>query len=95
MATPINTQLFNDTAVIKALREKQSTADDDLVLEIPVDAQTQATPVKSKRGRKKLYHTEEERIAARKAQQKAYRDKKRRELEELRALKARIESQTA
>ena len=86
MATPINTQLFNDTAVIKALREKQSTVDDDLVLEIPaddlvleipVDAQPQATPAKSKRGRKKLYHTEEERIAARKAQQKAYRDKKR------------------
>ena len=40
---------------------------------------------KSKRGRKIKYHNEEERIDARRKQQKIYRDRKKNEVDELRS----------
>lgn len=79
----INTELFNETEVIKSLRSKQS--DDETLL-------TEVTPQKSNRGRKRKYQTDEERVLARRAQQKAYRERKKKELLELRALKASLES---
>ena len=43
------------------------------------------TSPKSKRGRKIKYHNEEQRIEARRRQQKIYRDRKRNEVDELRS----------
>lgn len=77
----INTELFNDTDVIKSLKSKQSDSDVDSV------------KAKSTRGRKRKYQSDEERILARRAQQKAYRERKRMELAELRALKAKLDAE--
>ena len=55
--------------------------------------QQESIQIKSTSGRKPKYATDEERILARRAQQKAYRERKKQELSELRALKAKIESQ--
>lgn len=85
MASNIDTTQFNDTEVIKLLRTKQELVTDaDNVVD---------EPPKSNRGRKKKYASDEERILARRAQQKAYRERKKKELAELRALKAQIEAQ--
>ena len=48
-------------------------------------------PQKGKRGRKIKYLTEEERIEARRSQQKAYRERKKTEVEELKARIATVE----
>lgn len=77
----INTELFNDTDVIKSLKSKQSDSDVDSV------------KAKSTRGRKRKYQSDEERILARRAQQKAYRERKKMELAELRALKAKLDAE--
>lgn len=77
----INTELFNDTDVIKSLKSKQSDSDVDSV------------KAKSTRGRKRKYQSDEERILARRAQQKAYRERKKIELTELRALKAKLDAE--
>lgn len=77
----INTELFNDTDVIKSLKSKQSDSDVDSV------------KAKSTRGRKRKYQSDEERILARRAQQKAYRERKKIELAELRALKAKLDAE--
>ena len=79
--TQLDTSMFNETEVIKSLRSKQS--DDNEVNEVST---------KSNRGRKRKYATDEERILARRLQQKAYRERKKKELLELRALKAQLES---
>ena len=88
----INTELFNETEVIKSLRSKQSdgyvTGDNELLADEPT------TPSKSNRGRKKKYATDEERIIARRLQQKAYRERKKKELLELRALKAKLDAES-
>ena len=82
--TKINTAEFVDTPVIQKLKQKNlevlseakqnSKSDDDVKVE-----------TKSTRGRKRKYNTEEERIQARRAQQKAYRERKKKEFEELKA----------
>ncbi len=46
-----------------------------------------------KRGRKPKYTTEEERKAAKRAQNRAYRERKKQELIELRRLNAQLEAQ--
>ena len=76
----IDTTQFNETEVNKSLQSKQAA---ELVADESV--------TKSTRGRKKKYATEEERILARRAQQKAYRERKKKELAELKALKASLE----
>ena len=89
----IDTTQFNETNVIKSLKSKQSNelvADDNAVNELVTD---EPAPQKSNRGRKRKYQTDEERIIARRLQQKAYRERKKKELAELRALKAHIEAQ--
>lgn len=88
----INTELFNETDVIKSLRSKQSdelVTDDNNVNELVTDE-----PPKSNRGRKRKYATDEERIIARRLQQKQYRERKKQELLELRALKARLDAES-
>ena len=77
----ISTELFNDTDVIKSLKSKQSE---------PAESSVKA---KSTRGRKRKYQSDEERILARRAQQKAYRERKKIELAELRALKAKLDAE--
>ena len=77
----INTELFNDTDVIKSLKSKQS------------DSNADSVKAKSTRGRKRKYQSDEERILARRAQQKAYRERKKMELAELRALKAKLDAE--
>ena len=87
----INTELFNETEVIKSLRSKQS--DEELLNEVTTETLlAEVTPQKSNRGRKRKYQTDEERVLARRAQQKSYRERKKQELLELRALKAQLES---
>ena len=81
----INTELFNETDVIKSLRSKQ---DEEILKEVTNE------PQKSNRGRKRKYANDEERIIARRLQQKAYRERKKKELAELRALKATLDSQS-
>lgn len=59
----------------------------------PASSTDLLTPApKSNRGRKRKYATDEERILARRAQQKAYRERKKKELLELRALKAELDA---
>ena len=48
-------------------------------------------PLKGKRGRKIKYLTDEERIEARRTQQKAYRERKKTEIEQLKARIAAVE----
>lgn len=95
MTTNIDTTQFNETEVIKSLRSKQSdelVTDDNNVNELLADEST--TPSKSNRGRKRKYQSDEERIIARRLQQKQYRERKKKELLELRALKAKLNAET-
>ena len=94
----IDTTQFNETDVIRTLRLKQTdelVADESVINdnESVINSEVQCNEVvtKSNRGRKKKYATEEERILARRAQQKAYRERKKKELAELKALKASLE----
>ncbi|KAK8895926.1 hypothetical protein M9Y10_013812 [Tritrichomonas musculus] len=95
--TNINTELFNNTQVIKLLKNKQTTNEttkENIVESDSPNEPCDVNPVKPKsnRGRKKKYATDEERILARRAQQKAYRERKKKELQELRELKARLDA---
>ena len=74
----INVEEFVDTPVIQKLKEKQNETTDEVTDEVK-------TETKSTRGRKRKYNTAEERIQARRAQQKAYRERKKKEFEELKA----------
>ena len=94
----INTKLFNDTDVIKLLKSKQSDSVDSNVDSNvdSVDSNVGSVEVKAKstRGRKRKYASDEERILARRAQQKAYRERKKLELLELRALKSKLDAES-
>ena len=91
--TEINIEEFNETPVIKKLRQKQRPKKAEVMphsgaggaLDVVVDEETNEQEEKPKqtRGRKRKYNTEEERIQARRIQQKAYRERKKKELEEL------------
>ena len=67
----IDTTQFNDTPIIKRLKAKTQN---ELDL---------SKPSKTKPGRKTKYATDEERSAARRAQQKAYRERKRIEYQQM------------
>lgn len=86
LTTQLDTTQFNNTDVIKLLKTKVEAK---LEQSGPVEV-----PVKSNRGRKRKYASDEERILARRAQQKAYRERKKKELLELRALKAKLDAET-
>ena len=76
--TKINVDEFVDTPVIQKLKKKVEVKSDD-------DKNETTEKTKSTRGRKRKYNTDEERIQARRAQQKAYRERKKKEFEELKA----------
>lgn len=92
MTSKIDLTEFVETEVIKTLKNKQNGV--STLPERRTDLSEKAEePKKSNRGRKKKYDTDEERIQARRAQQKAYRERRRKELEELRALKEMYDKQ--
>ncbi len=76
--TKINVEEFVDTPVIQKLKQKQDETKEE-------EDKVEKVETKSTRGRKRKYNTEEERIQARRAQQKAYRERKKKEFEELKA----------
>lgn len=80
--TEINVTEFIETPVIKKLKEKQTKPENEERAES--HELREVIEVKCTRGRKRKYNTEEERIQARRLQQKAYRERKKKELEELR-----------
>lgn len=82
--TEINVTEFIETPVIKKLKEKQTKPENEERTESPEIQRSEVIEVKCTRGRKRKYNTEEERIQARRLQQKAYRERKKKELEELR-----------
>ena len=57
------------------------------------DEQEEEVKPKSNRGRKRQYHTAEERLAARRLQQKAYRERKKAELDALKGNSQEAESE--
>ena len=73
-----DTTQFNQTDVIKSLKSKQTNGE-------PSPASVEQS-TKGRRGRKAKYATEEERIISRRQQQKAYRERKKKELNDLKAL---------
>ena len=99
MTNTIDTTQFNETKVIKALKSKQTSIEAYPSGETPTQAETPQPseepvhpPPKPKRGRKPKYTSDEERIQARRLQQKQYRERRNRELHELRALRETINS---
>ena len=100
----INVDEFVDTPVIQKLKKKnevksEASAGADLPFGLPTklasatdDKNETTEKTKSTRGRKRKYNTDEERIQARRAQQKAYRERKKKEFEELKARATKEES---
>lgn len=81
MTTQIDTAQFKQTEVIKSLKSKQSSNE-------PLNNESSEMKTKGKRGRKPKYFTDEDRINARRQQQKAYRERKKKEFNDLKALHA-------
>ena len=75
----IDTTQFNETPIIQRLKEKSSTSTNESSLA----QEESAKQSKSKPGRKTKYATDEERLEARRAQQKAYRERKRIEYQQM------------
>ena len=71
MTSDIDTTQFNDTPVIRKLAETN---------EKKSKKRTKSSDDSSTRGRKKKYNTDEERLEARRLQQRQYRERKRAEL---------------
>ena len=71
MTSDIDTTQFNDTPVIRKLAETN---------EKKSKKRTKSSDDTSTRGRKKKYNTDEERLEARRLQQRQYRERKRAEL---------------
>ena len=93
MTNTIDTTQFNETKVIKALKNKQTSIEAYPSGETPQPSEEPVQPPpKPKRGRKPKYTSDEERIQARRLQQKQYRERRNRELHELRALRETINS---
>lgn len=91
MTNTIDTTQFNETKVIKALKSKQTSTPAETTPAPPSEEPVHPPP-KPKRGRKPKYTSDEERIQARRLQQKQYRERRNRELHELRALRETINS---
>ena len=92
--TKINVEEFVDTPVIQKLKKKNEVKSDDEPYGRGSESLKNETTEKTKstRGRKRKYNTDEERIQARRAQQKAYRERKKKEFEELKARATKEES---
>ena len=85
MTNQIDLTQFNKTDIIKKLSKSKSEENLKIISEEKAEEETQAEPLpeKQKRGRKSKYNTPEERLEARRQQQKEYRLRKKKELEEL------------
>ena len=90
MTSELDTTQFKDTPIIRKLKvETSQTPQTDEVKKLDEkkeDVKTKYDKVaeiqqnRSNRGRKRKYNTTEERLAARRLQQKAYRERKKAEL---------------
>ena len=87
MSNTIDTTQFNETSVIQALKSKQATIESPSVEANEPTQQPTEPPSRPKRGRKPKYTTDEERIQARRLQQKQYRERRNQELAALRAMR--------
>ena len=87
----IDTTQFNDTPIIQRLKEKSSASTNESSLvqdavstrSLRQSEEESAKQSKIKPGRKSKYVTDEERLEARRAQQKAYRERKRLEYQQM------------
>ena len=77
----MNMNEFNETPIIKKMKNSKSI--ENLNEETLKIMEATRTEPKATRGRKSKYNTNEERLAARKQQQKEYRERKKQELQEL------------
>ena len=84
MTNQIDLTQFNKTDIIKKLSKSKSEENLKIISEEKTEEET--LPEKQKRGRKSKYNTPEERLEARRQQQKEYRLRKKKELEELKKL---------
>ena len=96
MTNKLDLSQFNKTDIVKKLSKSKSEENLKNISELEpneIEAQKAAlklieatAPEKQKRGRKSKYNTPEERLEARRKQQKEYRLRKKAELEELKKL---------
>lgn len=84
MSNKIDLTQFNQTKVIKKLTKSKSNEDLKNIIEEEPKIE------KQKRGRKSKYMSQEERLEARRLQQKEYRLRKKQELEELKKIAATV-----
>ena len=75
MTSELDTTQFKDTPIIRKLKIETSQ----------IDEKKEDVKPKSNRGRKRKYNTTEERLAAKRLQQKAYRERKKAELVKLKS----------
>lgn len=78
MTSELDTTQFKDTPIIRKLKVDTSQTPQ-------TDETKEDVKHKSNRGRKRKYNTTEERLAARRLQQKAYRERKKAELLKLKS----------
>lgn len=103
MTSELDTSQFNDTPIIrKVIRKLKSRSQPKVVEETEFhdeeeeeqqQEEEEEVKPKSNRGRKRKYHTAEERLAARRLQQKAYRERKKAELAALKGNSEQAESE--
>ena len=88
MTNKIDLKKFNQTEVVKKLSKSKSEENLKIISDEKAEEETKAEPLpeKQKRGRKSKYNSPEERLEARRKQQKEYRLRKKQELEELKKL---------
>lgn len=76
----MNLEEFNDTAIIKKLKKSKSNEKlNELTEKVENDNKLEEPIQKNNRGRKTKYATDEERINARKIQQREYRERKKKD----------------
>ena len=103
MTSELDTSQFNNTPIIrKVIRKLKSRSQPKVVEETEFhdeqeeeeqQQEEEEVKPKSNRGRKRQYHTAEERLAARRLQQKAYRERKKAELAALKGNSEQAESE--
>lgn len=92
MTSELDTTQFKDTPIIRKLKVETSQIDEVKKLDEKkedvkhkYDKVAEIQQNRSNRGRKRKYNTTEERLAARRLQQKAYRERKKAELLKLKS----------
>lgn len=97
MSNKIDLTQFNQTKVIKKLTKSKNIDIEEPKIENAIAASSNASfdtrktrEAVTKRGRKSKYMSQEERLEARRLQQKEYRLRKKQELEELKKIAATV-----